>query len=144
MTIDDFGLRYLWLPSIFVECTVCGTLSFMDNEPTLIVIFFRTKLGREPVRDWIKDLGIEDRKAIGEDIKLVQFRWPLGMPLVRKMEADLWEVRIRLNAGRLARVFFTVRGREMVLLHGMIKKSQKTSAKDLNIARSRKGLWQSE
>jgi len=80
----------------------------MDGEPFFTVVFFRTGSRREPVREWLKDLEKEDRKTIGEDIKLVQFRWPLGMPLVRKMEADLWEIRTRLGAGRIARVFFTV------------------------------------
>lgn len=115
----------------------------MSGEPILSVVFFRTESGREPVRDWLKDLAKEDRKVIGEDIKLVQFRWPLGMPLVRKIEADLWEVRIRLNTGRIARVFFTVQGSEMALLHGIMKKSQKTPAGDLKLARSRRDLWQS-
>jgi phage-related protein len=115
----------------------------MNGELILTVVFFRTESGREPVRDWLRDLDKEDRKVIGEDIKLVQFRWPLGMPLVRKMEADLWEIRIRLNAGRIARVFFTVRGSEMALLHGIMKKSQKTPVSDLKLARSRRDLWQS-
>ena len=90
-----------------------------------------------------KSLDREDRKTIGEDIKLVQFRWPLGMPLVRKMESDLWEVRSNLNGGRIARVFFTSRGNEMALLHGFIKKSQKTPQRDLNVAHNRKNLWRS-
>jgi hypothetical protein len=63
----------------------------MSTEPTLTVFFFRIESEREPVRDWLREMDREDRKNIGEDLKLVQFRWPLGMPLVRKMEANLWE-----------------------------------------------------
>ncbi len=62
-------------------------------EPILAVKFYRTETGTEPVRDWLKAMTVEDRKAIGTDIKEVQFGWPLGMPLVRKMGPDLWEVR---------------------------------------------------
>jgi phage-related protein len=113
----------------------------MNTGPILTVVFFLTNAGREPVREWLKRLDKEDRKAIGEDIKLVQFRWPLGMPLVRKMETDLWEVRSHLSGGRIARVLFTVRGGEMALLHSFIKKSRKTPAKDLQLARQRKNLW---
>nr|VFK14147.1 MAG: Phage-related protein [Candidatus Kentron sp. LPFa] len=105
----------------------------MPTEPTLIVNFFRANSGREPVRDWLKGMDREDRKRIGEDIKLVQFRWPLGMPLVRKMEADLWEVWTNLGEGNIARVFFTVRGTRMVLLHGLKKKSQKTPRQELEL-----------
>jgi len=46
----------------------------MNDELLLRVVFFRTNLGREPVRDWLKRLNKEDRKKIGEDIKVVQFR----------------------------------------------------------------------
>lgn len=115
----------------------------MHGEPLLTVVFFRTDMGREPMREWLKDLNKEDRKIIGEDIKLVQFRWPLGMPLVRKIETDLWEVRSDLRDGRIARVFFTIGGREMALLHGFIKKAQKVPRKDVTVARHRKDLWQS-
>ena len=118
-------------------------VTLMNAEPILTVVFFRTDMGREPVREWLKSLDKEARKAIGEDIKLVQFRWPLGMPLVRKIETDLWEVRSHLSGGRIARVLFTVGGSEMALLHGFIKKSQKTPQRDLSLARNRKNLWQS-
>jgi phage-related protein len=113
----------------------------MNTSPILTVVFFLIESGREPVREWLKSLDKEDRKIIGEDIKLVQFRWPLGMPLVRKMEADLWEVRSHLSGGRIARILFTVRDSEMALLHGFVKKSRKTPAKDLQLARQRKNLW---
>lgn len=115
--------------------------SSMDSIVILEVVFFRTDGGNEPVRDWLKDLDKEDRKVIGEDIKLVQFRWPLGMPLVRKLEPDLWEVRSRLYGGRIARILFTVRKNEMALLHSFIKKTQKIVQDDLNLARNRKNLW---
>lgn len=113
----------------------------MNGQPILQVIFFRNPSGREPVREWLKEMDKEDRTAIGEDIKLVQFRWPLGMPLVRKLEADLWEVRSHLSDGRIARLFFTVRRTEMVLLHGFIKKSQKTPSNEMALAQGRKNLW---
>lgn len=115
----------------------------MSRDPILSVVFFRTDVGRMPVQQWLKSLDDADRKAIGEDIRLVQFGWPLGMPLVRKMETHLWEIRSRLKRRRIARVLFTVEDNKMVLLHGFIKKSQKTPRTDLNLARDRRNLWQS-
>ncbi|MGU7780962.1 type II toxin-antitoxin system RelE/ParE family toxin [Burkholderia sp. PU8-34] len=103
---------------------------------TLSVRFFCTAGGNEPVREWLKGLGQAERKAIGEEIKTVQLGWPLGMPLVRKMSKDLWEIRVTLPT-RIARVFFTVVGDTMVLLHGFIKKSPVTPPDDLNVARCR-------
>ncbi len=119
-------------------------IHLMNEEPILNVVFFRTLRGRESVREWLKSLDKVDRKTIGEDIKLVQFRWPMGMPLVRKMETDLWEIRSHLSGGRIARVLFTVGGNEMALLHGFIKKSQRTPQRDLHLTRNRRNLWQSE
>jgi len=63
------------------------------TEPILSVTFFRTASGNEPVREWLKSLPREERRVLGEDIKTVQFGWPLGMPLVRKLDKGLWEVR---------------------------------------------------
>ncbi len=66
----------------------------------------------------------------------MQFGWPLGMPLVRKLDPGLWEVRSRFPDG-IARVLFTASEGQMVLLHGFIKKSQRTPQDDLQLARRR-------
>ena len=124
--------------------TIYGTLISMVVEPILTVCFFLTSSGKEPVRDWLKNMDTEDRKVIGEDIKVVQFRWPLGMPLVRKMESNLWEVRSKLGNGNIARVFFTIKGSKLNLLQGFIKKSQKTPQKDIDLAHTRKNQWINE
>ena len=106
------------------------------DEPILSVVFFRTEAGTEPVREWLRELTVEDRKTIGVDIKTVQYGWPLGMPLVRKMEPGLWEVRCDIADG-IARVLFTAKAGQMVLLHGFVKKSQKTPDNELKTARNR-------
>lgn len=87
-------------------------------------------------RDWLKDLPVAERKTIGEDIKTVQFGWPLGMPLVAHLENGIWEVRTRLST-RIARVLFVLDGDVMVLLHGFIKKEQKTPKLELDLAKDR-------
>ncbi len=108
-------------------------------EPTnfiLAVNFYRTDAGNEPVRDWLKELSRDDKRIIGEDIKTAQLGWPLGMPLIRKMDKNLWEVRSSLPDG-IARVFFTVDENQMILLHGFIKKSNKTPQNELNTTTTR-------
>ena len=107
-----------------------------DDKARLRVRFYRTTAGTEPVREWLKALPPEERKTIGYDLKTAQYGWPLGMPLIRKLETGLWEVRSRLP-DRIARVIFTVEGDTMVLLHGFIKQSQKTPPQDLQTARQR-------
>ncbi len=106
----------------------------MNDAPRLQVIFYRTTGGNEPVREWLKTLPTDDRKVIGRDLKTAQYGWPLGMPLIRKVEPGLWEVRTRLQ-DRIARVIFTVEGDTMVLLHGFIKKPEKLPLQDLQLAR---------
>jgi phage-related protein len=104
--------------------------------PVLDVRFFRTDAGKEPVREWLKDLPAIERKTIGEDIKTVQFGWPLGMPLVRNLGGDIWEVRINLS-NRIARILFALEGQNMLLLHAFIKKQQKTPGPELDLAKER-------
>ncbi|RMV54070.1 hypothetical protein ALP11_100934 [Pseudomonas syringae pv. papulans] len=113
------------------------TPTMSNPPPILIVKFFRTETGIEPVREWLIDLPRDDRKAVGTDIRTVQFGWPIGMPVVRKMELGLGGVRIDLKE-KIARVLFTIEAHTMVLLHGFIKKSEKTPASDLETARQRK------
>jgi phage-related protein len=108
----------------------------MHSEPRLNVVFYKSESGNEPVRDWLKELPPQDKKAIGEDIKTVQYGWPIGMPLLRKLEPDLWEVRSHVSNG-IARVFVTIEANKVVLLHGFIKKSIKTPIDDLSVARKR-------
>lgn len=100
--------------------------------------FHQLPSGREPARDWLKALDDEDRKIIGEDIKDVEFSWPIGMPLVRPLGKGLWEVRSDITQGRIARVLFCIREGRMVLLHGFIKKTQKTPDADIELATKRR------
>ena len=122
---------------MLAERTKYGTLRDMDADMPLEVVFYRMESGKEPVRAWLQGLSKQDKKMIGGDIKTVQYGWPIGMPVVRKIEPGLWEVRCRLDQ-RIARILFTVKGEKMILLHGFIKKSQKTPQADLQMAKDRK------
>ena len=71
--------------------TKTGTLPIVKDEPIIDVAFFRTESGTEPVRDWLRTLSRTDKRQIGADLKTVQYGWPVGMPVVRKLESRLWE-----------------------------------------------------
>jgi phage-related protein len=109
----------------------------LKSERPLAVVFFQTDAGKEPVREWLKELSKEDRKSIGEDILAVQYAWPIGKPLVDSLGDGIWEVRSRLG-NRIARTLFIIVDEEIVLLHGFIKKEQKTPKSELDLARKRK------
>src|SRR3954447_13345992 len=101
------------------------------------LVFWRSAGGREPVREWLNELSREDKRTIGRDIAKVQFGWPVGLPLCRSLGAGLWELRASLPGRREARVFFGFHDRMLIALHAIIKKTQKTPAEDLALARLR-------
>jgi phage-related protein len=109
-----------------------------EHVKRLPAAFYQLASGREPVREWLKLLPDEDRKVVGEDIKDVEFSWPIGMPLCRALGKGLWEVRSELKGGRIARVLFCVHDSRMVLLHAFIKKTQKTPQAELELALNRR------
>ena len=108
----------------------------MQPKYPLQVVFYRTARNIEPVREWLKELPRSERKIIGEDIKTIQFGWPIGMPLVRKVDIGLWEIRSKID-NRISRVIFTVYNNFIVLIHGFIKKTQKIPVKELRLAKKR-------
>ncbi len=89
------------------------------------------------MREWLKSLPANERHLIGEDLKTVQFRWPLGMPLVRSLGEGLWEIRTGLPT-RIARILFFLHAGKIVLVHGFIKKTQRTPPEDRALALKRK------
>jgi len=105
----------------------------MGRTEPLRVVFFETQSGNQPVRDFILGRGREDRREIGADVFAVQQGFPLGMPLVEKLDAGLWEIRSRLSDG-ICRILFTVHGQTVVLL---LKKSRKIPLKELGTAKER-------
>jgi phage-related protein len=113
----------------------------VHNYSFINVKFYKTDSGKEPVREWLlEDVTVEERKIIGTDIKIVQFGWPLGMPLVESFGNGLWQVRSTLP-NRIARVLFTFHNNEIILLHGFIKKGKQTSKADLELAKKRKSSF---
>lgn len=109
----------------------------MEKLRPLPLQFWRSDSGREPTRDWFRELPHLDRAVLGHDLKRVQYGWPIGMPLVKSLGGGLWEVRSSLPSNREARALFIVDDDGIVVLHGFIKKSQKTPLNELQLARKR-------
>ena len=101
--------------------------------------FYTNLAGKRPVREWLMGLDAGDRKSIGEDIATLEFCWPVGMPKCAPIKGimGLYEIRANISSGRIARVFFVISGGQMVLLHGFVKKTQKTPDRELNLAATR-------
>jgi phage-related protein len=108
-----------------------------DRLTEIPVVFYRTAAGVEPVREWLRNLSAEDRGTIGTDLATVQVGWPIGMPLCRPLGAGLWEVRSKLANNRIARLVFFVSEGRIGIVHGFIKKIQKTPPAEIALAQKR-------
>jgi phage-related protein len=119
------------------------TAKTMVASPTplrLTCIFFKSEVGNEPVRDWLRQrIPAAARRTIGTDIKTVQATWPIDKPLVDSLGDGLREVRSTHDKVEY-RVIFMLDGNTMVLLHGFVKTTQKTRKIDIEAARKRKAL----
>lgn len=109
----------------------------METPRKIELVFFRNDAGAEPVREWLKRLDQEERRAIGTDLLRAQWRWPVGMPLCRPMGKGMWEVRTNLSGNRAARVLICFYRDRLVALHGFTKKTRATPKDDLTLARKR-------
>jgi phage-related protein len=114
-----------------------------DRPRKIAVVFYRTRVGNEVVRDWLRGLPEPERNAIGQDLMRVQYRWPIGMPLCRAMGDGLWELRTDLPSNRIARLLFSMQEGRILVLHGFIKKTRRTPGEDLELARRRKNEFKS-
>lgn len=105
------------------------------------VRFYETATGNKVVKDWLLSFAKPDRAVLGEDLQTIQFGFPMGLPLCRPLGNGLWEVRSTLPVMRVeARMIFyqDSDASALVVVHGFIKKTQKTSKRDIDIALHRK------
>jgi phage-related protein len=109
----------------------------IDRLQPMPVSFWRSSLGREPVRDWLRELNKAERAAIGDVLRMLQFGWPIGMPLVRKLVDQIWELRSSIPGNREVRLLFATDGSQIVVLSAFIKKTQKTPKNEIDLARRR-------
>lgn len=104
------------------------------------VTFYETNGGNEVVLDFLRSLPQNDRKTVGEDLKTLQFGYPLGMPLCRHLRSQIWELRSSLPSKREVRLlfFFHSSSQQIIVLHGFIKTSRTTPKSDIDLAERRK------
>ena len=109
----------------------------MPELKRLPAVFYALPSGKEPVREWLLEFDIQNRRTIGLDIATAEFGWPVGMPVCKAMGGGLYEIRSNISSGRIARVLFCIEDGHMVLLHGFVKKTQKTPKSDLELGMQR-------
>ncbi|MDR0325786.1 MAG: type II toxin-antitoxin system RelE/ParE family toxin [Oscillospiraceae bacterium] len=99
------------------------------------VILYEKEDGTKPVKEFLDALPSKHRAKVVWEIELLEEAGlSLGMPYVRHIKDKLWELRIKF-ASDISRVFYFVpSGNTIVLLHGFVKKSQKTPKNEISIA----------
>lgn len=103
------------------------------------VIFFQTSRGEKPVKVFLESQGQIVMSKAAHKFELLKNYSPfLGMPYARKLETDLYELRIRGKDE--FRIFYTFQGSIAYLLHVFRKKTQEIPQKELATARQRMKL----
>ncbi len=106
------------------------------------IAYYESSSGRYPVAKFIESLDVKSKAKIARTIDLLEeFGANLGMPYVRYLENQLWELRVRYSHKRHRIIYFLYNGREFVLLHGFTKKTGPVSRKDINLAEARRNNY---
>ena len=91
----------------------------------------------EAVRQWVDGLPAGLRAYYARITeRMMQYGPYLGMPYVRSLGKGLNEIRAMGKEG-IARVFFATRSEKIVILHGFVKKTDKTPKREMDTARRR-------
>ena len=97
------------------------------------ITFFNDRVLAD-IRSWPVGIHADFLRLAG---LLEEFGLDLRMPHSRAMGSGLFELRCR-GAEGIGRAFYcTIQGRNIVILHGFVKKTQETPASELRIARKR-------
>ncbi len=100
---------------------------------TYKILFFNQRV-RSQIEDWPAGIAASFARIAQQ----MAISGPnLGMPYTKAMGDGLFEIRVRGSEG-IGRVFFCcLVGRQVIILHGFIKKTQATPPKEIAIARKR-------
>jgi phage-related protein len=105
------------------------------NEVKWKIVYYHDQKGNEPIYEFIESLSPNSQAKLSNTFDLLsQFGLNLGLPHVKKViNTNLWELRI-LGADNIRVLYIASSGHQFLLLHGFIKKTQKTDKKELKIA----------
>lgn len=113
-------------------CTKIGGVEIWGIE------LYESPRGTKPVKDFLDSLEDSARDKVYASMELLkEFGVMLGPPHVKKLKGTrLWELRVIGESN--VRMFYVVKiGKKFLILHGFLKKSQKTPEKEIEIAEKR-------
>jgi phage-related protein len=102
------------------------------------VEFYRDVKENEPVADFIDSLPRATRAKVFRLIDLLgDYGVLLKEPYTKQIRDKIREIRIKDKQVAVRVLYFTFTGRRFILLHGFVKKAEKTPEKEIEIAEKR-------
>ncbi len=101
------------------------------------VVYYRSPTGQRPIEKFIESLDLKTRKRVDKLITLLTIGGSfLSLPYTRKLDKDLFELRL-LGKVQVRLIYVLFPKKRVVILHGFIKKKQKTPRKEIKTALDR-------
>ena len=104
------------------------------------IVYYKNRQGKCPVEVFLLKLGTTNKLLQAQTFKAlekIRFNEYQKEPLSKHLESGLWELRVRSKSDILRIIYTFNKGQIIILLHGFIKKQQKTPKEVLEIARKR-------
>lgn len=91
-----------------------------------------------PIYEFIEGLEEKSQARVYKSLDMLEkYGLNLGYPHIKKLKGyDLWELRI-LGGDNIRIFYITMKEKKFLLLHGFVKKKQKTDIKEIKIALKR-------
>lgn len=103
-----------------------------------VVEYYTDANGKEPVADFIDSLPVAAQaKVLRLTALLADYGVLLKEPYTKRIKGKIRELRIIDNLGAVRILYFTYTGRRFILLHGFIKKTDRTPEKKIMLAEKR-------
>lgn len=100
------------------------------------ILLFETQRGEKPVEEFIISKSPQTKAKVAHLINLLEIHGNiLGMPHSKQLIKGLYELRIRGNEE--IRILYCFKNKNIYLLHGFKKQTQKTPNKEIEIALNR-------
>ena len=88
--------------------------------------------------DVVRGYGESVRRAIGSELRLLQAgEHPLHARPLKAVGAGVWELKISEAEGQFRVVYVVARNDRIYVLHAFQKKTQRTTQRDIELARAR-------
>ena len=102
-------------------------------------VFYETRTGKKPVENFIDSLNESSWDKFIYKKELLELLGPkLRFPHTVPLGDEIFELRFTGKEGRIRVCFFFSHRRQIVFLHGFVKKTKKIPKKEIDIARKRK------